>query len=268
MLMINNRKKKTEKHEGIKITVPSNYEEMKEQLTELHTRSKTVKSMNETKTRLALIDPFVVSLGYNIYDSDIVSLEHQIKVPKKGNKKKLLTKHADYAILENGKPIVLIEAKSTGTKLKKDGAIVTDIADQIAMYFNNCPSVRVIILTNGKEYYFFTNDAKKFAKTSNPKTISSYEFLSFDLSNNNYVESLEALYNLVKSNFDLKPLLLDDVSKEVKSIINESWKATRAMLKAEPSKIPNNWVTEFRNVNKCPDMIDDDTIKAYIADSL
>ena len=66
---------------------------------------------------------------------------------KKGEK-------VDYAIMDNGEPIILIEAKWCGEKLDKHDS-------QLFRYFGTS-SARFGILTNGLVYKFYTDlDEKK-----------------------------------------------------------------------------------------------------------
>ena len=65
-------------------------------------------SQNEYRTRISLIDPLLIALGWDVSDPGSVTLEHQL-----GNRR------ADYALLgEDGKPRVFIEAKRLGENLE------------------------------------------------------------------------------------------------------------------------------------------------------
>ena len=65
---------------------------------------------NETRTRMALIDPLLKALGWNIGDPGMVTPEHKVS----GG-------WADYALLRpDGIPAATVEAKKLGTQLKDD----------------------------------------------------------------------------------------------------------------------------------------------------
>ena len=67
-------------------------------------------SQNETRTRMALIDPLLRVLGWDVSDLDCVTPEYQI------NKK-----YVDYALLgPRGKPAAILEAKKLGDPLSND----------------------------------------------------------------------------------------------------------------------------------------------------
>ena len=68
---------------------------------------------NEEATKMALITPFIQALGYDIFNPAEVMPEYSADFPeiKQGER-------VDYAILENGKPKILIEAKPYKTNLK------------------------------------------------------------------------------------------------------------------------------------------------------
>ena len=66
------------------------------------TNHETLLEGDETRTRVSLVDPILVALGWNPADPNLVVLEHKIG-----------GKSADYALLvEGGKPAVIVEAKS------------------------------------------------------------------------------------------------------------------------------------------------------------
>ena len=80
---------------------------------------------SEEATKTALIMPFIQGvLGYNVFDPTEVIPEFTADVVgKKGER-------VDYAIMQDGEPIILIECKAYGVDLEKDPAA------QLARYFN------------------------------------------------------------------------------------------------------------------------------------
>lgn len=97
----------------------------------------------EEATKMSLIVPLFQLLGYDVFNPLEFCPEYTADVGiKKGEK-------VDYAILENGLPIILIECKSCTEPLDKHGS-------QLFRYFGTSPA-KFGILTNGIVYKFFTD---------------------------------------------------------------------------------------------------------------
>lgn len=96
----------------------------------------------EEATKLALIVPFLKALGYDASDPTSVVPEFTADVGiKKGEK-------VDYAILKDGKPIILFECKKVSANLD------TEHFSQLYRYFVTTEA-SIAVLTNGIEYRFF-----------------------------------------------------------------------------------------------------------------
>ena len=158
----------------------------------------------EEATKNALIMPFINALGYNVFDPSEVVPEFTADVGNKQGEK------VDYAIMIDGNPIILIEAKSINTEL--------DIkhASQLFRYFNSTEA-RFGILTNGIIYRFYTDIEK-------PNTMDEKPFLEINLQEIN-----EPLINELKkftksSSFDLDEILSTaselKYTREIKQILN------------------------------------------------
>ena len=105
--------------------------------------------------------PFFAMLGYDVFDTDEFMPEFVCDVgTKKGEK-------VDYALLKDGEPVILIEAKRAGMKLQKQQQ------SQLYRYFtvNHC---RLAILTNGVTYQVFSD-------INTPNIMDDDPFLSFNL---------------------------------------------------------------------------------------
>ncbi len=63
---------------------------------------------NETRTRSVLIDPLLCELGWDTEDPTMVVLEYRLSAGGT----------ADYALLNDGKPVVIVEAKKLGIPLR------------------------------------------------------------------------------------------------------------------------------------------------------
>lgn len=134
----------------------------------------------EEATKLALINPFIREvLGYNTADLTEVVPEYTADVGVKRGEK------VDYAIMREGQPLILIEAKMAGTTLREEEP------SQLLRYFTVTPSARFGIYTDGITYFFYSDLDK-------PNLMDQRPFLQLDLNN-------------------LDPLAVDEVSKFVKS---------------------------------------------------
>src|ERR1044071_1783341 len=98
----------------------------------------------EEATKNALVMPFINALGYNVFDPREVTPELVADVgTKKGEK-------VDYAVLIDGKPMMLFECKAVDCNLDA----VTP--PQLYRYFS-VTEARIGILTNGVIYRFFSD---------------------------------------------------------------------------------------------------------------
>lgn len=105
----------------------------------------TIKTEEATKT--ALILPFFQMLGYDVFNPVEFVPEFVADVGiKKGEK-------VDFAIMQDGQPVILIEAKSCTEELEKHDS-------QLFRYFGTTPA-KLAILTNGIIYRFFTDLSQK-----------------------------------------------------------------------------------------------------------
>lgn len=135
----------------------------------------------EEATKTSLIMPFFQNLGYDVFNPAEFTPEFIADVGiKKGEK-------VDYAIMQNGKPVILIEAKALTQKLENHDS-------QLFRYFGTT-SAKFSILTNGVVYKFFT-DLDELNK------MDSKPFLEVDLLDlkESQVSELKKFH---KSNFDL-----------------------------------------------------------------
>ena len=97
----------------------------------------------EESTKMSLIVPMFQLLGYDVFNPTEFCPEYTADVGiKKGEK-------VDYAILEDGKPNILIECKSCSETLDKHSS-------QLFRYFSTTPA-KFGILTNGVIYRFYTD---------------------------------------------------------------------------------------------------------------
>lgn len=98
---------------------------------------------SEETTKIALITPFLRELGYDTADPSVVKAEYTADVGTKQGEK------VDFAILDDGEPVVFIECKPVMKELNKDNI------SQLFRYFS-ITNVQIGILTNGVDYLFYT----------------------------------------------------------------------------------------------------------------
>ena len=98
---------------------------------------------SEETTKIALITPFLRLMGYDTANPAEVKAEYTADVGTKQGEK------VDFAILENGHPLVFMECKSATNNLSEENI------SQLYRYFS-ITDIQIGILTNGVEYKFFT----------------------------------------------------------------------------------------------------------------
>lgn len=134
----------------------------------------------EEATKNALIMPFIMELGYNVFDPTEVIPEFVADIAKKNGEK------VDYAIKINGKTSIIIEAKDVNENLENH-------SKQLSRYFVNTEA-KIGILTNGLKYWFYTDLKKDNIMDNEP-------FFKFDLEK--YTKEQEhQLLEFTKSKFD------------------------------------------------------------------
>ncbi|MCY7283044.1 MAG: type I restriction enzyme HsdR N-terminal domain-containing protein [Cyanobacteria bacterium CAN_BIN43] len=144
----------------------------------------------EAATRSALIDPFIRALGYDVSDTQEVTPEFGAHLNIPGIAK---DKRVDYAILREGKPIILIEAKHHKDKLIQG-------YDQLFAYaITTC--CRIGILTNGLVWQFYADLAHPGTGKLDPTP-----FLELDLQDLKE-PLLEELRPLTKSDLNIDGML-------------------------------------------------------------
>ena len=116
-----------------------------QQIKTLSSRIERIKDNIKTEeaTKTSLIMPLIQALGYDVFNPEEFVPEFIADVGiKKGEK-------IDYAIMDSGSPVILIEAKSVHEKLLKHDS-------QLFRYFGTTKA-KFAILTNGIEYRFYTD---------------------------------------------------------------------------------------------------------------
>lgn len=159
-----------------------------EEIKSLADRAQKVKGTLNTEeaTKTALILPFIRALGYDVFNPLEVVPEFVADVAgRKGEK-------VDYAIMQDGKPIIIIECKCCGAALN------SSTCAQLHRYFLTLDS-SVGILTDGVQYLFYSN-------TNDGKKMDSVPFMEFNLENIDPT-LIPELRKISKGKFDLKTTL-------------------------------------------------------------
>jgi hypothetical protein len=159
-----------------------------DQVRTLASRVSQAKDLLQTEeaTKNAMVMPFIQLLGYNVFDPLEVTPELIADVgTKKGEK-------VDYAILKDGRPIMLFECKKSGADLH------INHASQLFRYFHVTES-RFGVLTNGIVYRFFTDLEK--ANKMDEKPFFEFNILDFK------DQDVEELKKFAKASFDLENIL-------------------------------------------------------------
>lgn len=146
----------------------------------------------EEATKTSIIMPFFALLGYDVFNPQEFVPEYTADVGiKKGEK-------VDYAILMDGVPVILIEAKSISENLGKHDS-------QLFRYFGTT-NAKFAILTNGIIYRFYTD-------LEEPNKMDKTPFLEINILELRDSQIAE-LKKFHKSNFSIEEIL--NVASELK----------------------------------------------------
>lgn len=159
-----------------------------DQLQAIAHRYENAKSHLQTEeaTKNAIVMPFIQALGYNVFDPLEVMPELVSDIgTKKGEK-------VDYAIMRDGKPIIIFECKKCGDDLR------INHASQLFRYFH-VTEARFAVLTNGLFFRFFTD-------LEQPNKMDDKPFLEFSLLDFKDTDIAE-LKKFTKSQFDVDAVI-------------------------------------------------------------
>ncbi|MBR0484682.1 MAG: type I restriction enzyme HsdR N-terminal domain-containing protein [Oscillospiraceae bacterium] len=179
-------------------------EDFKSYLKRLKKMAVQLPDLTEESTKTALIMPFFSMLGYDVFDASEFMPEFTCDVAtKKGEK-------VDYAILKDGEPVILIEAKRAGMKLQKQQQ------GQLYRYFsvNRC---RIAVLTNGITYQFFSD-------LNAPNIMDDEPFLSFNLLEDDPALYTSAVSQFCKDKFNIKNVISKAVFQKYSKVVQKTLK--------------------------------------------
>ena len=120
--------------------------------------SSTLQTEEAAKTALVL--PFLRALGFDVFDPQEVTPEYTVDVGVKRGEK------VDYAVLQDGEPIILLECKPLGSKLERYGS-------QLFRYYS-ASTARIGVLTDGQHYLLYADLVR-------PNILDDDPFLRIDL---------------------------------------------------------------------------------------
>lgn len=225
--------------------------DFKDQLKQLGERVAKMKDqiLTEEATKTALIMPFINTLGYDVFNPYEVSPEFVADIGiKKGEK-------VDYAILQSGKPIILIECKHWSSDLNPHNS-------QLFRYFHTTEA-KFGILTNGICYRFYTDLVQ-------PNKMDEKPFFEFNVDQLKDIQ-IDKLKEFHKSYFNIESI--NNSASELKYmneirgiIVNELTEPSDEFVRhfaksVYPSVITSKVLEQFRNLVKR-------SFSSYINDSI
>lgn len=202
----------------------------------------------EEATKNAFIMPFIKELGYDVFNPFEVTPELVADVGIKQGEK------IDYAIMQNGEPIILIECKHHAAPLNVNNA------SQLFRYFHTTKA-KFSILTNGIEYKFYTDLVE-------PNKMDDKPFFSFDITDirDSQIEELKKFHkayydfdNIVNTASNLK------YTSELKKLIHSEFSnpgpdfVKHFAKQVYPSVITAKILEQFTNLTK-------NSLQQYISD--
>jgi hypothetical protein len=166
----------------------------------------TDQCLTEEAAKNALVLPFINALGYNVFDPLEVIPEFTADVGiKKGEK-------VDYAIMRDGKPILLFECKGSRADLRKEHA------SQLYRYFS-VTEARFGILTNGVAYMVYSD-------LDSPNKMDDRPFLEFSILEVDQ-EIADQLRKFTKDKFNVDDILITasdlKYTKGIQRVLTEEW---------------------------------------------
>lgn len=213
--------------------------------------------LTEEATKNAFVMPFIMALGYDVFNPCEIIPEFTCDIgTKKGEK-------IDYAIIQDGKPIILIECKHWNQNL--------DVHDgQLLRYFN-VSNAKFGLLTNGIEYRFYSD-------LESPNKMDEKPFLEIDITDimDNQIEELKKFH---KSFFDIDKIM-DSASdlkytNELKSIfIKELNSPSEQLIRLFAKRVYNGVITSrvlemfSALVKKSLNQVISDKIQERLSDAL
>lgn len=227
--------------------------------------SSSCKFGNEQATKQGLVLPLLQALGYNVFNVEEVIPEAVADIGiKKGEK-------VDYKIRLNEKDAMIIECKT------RDSQLTLSEINQLYRYYS-CVDVSIAVLTNGNDYWFFTDSDKKNIMDTEPYEkiqISSLKSnddieLAFDKYSKTKITSLNVKNSLSSFKFnkecervvdsiligDIPTYIIEAIAKQLG--LGTSYTELKAL--KDKSNLKNLLVNKYNNLNH----IQNDAVKNVI----
>tara|TARA_R110000744_G_scaffold234408_1_gene352230 strand:- start:311 stop:1363 length:1053 start_codon:yes stop_codon:yes gene_type:complete len=156
-------------------------------------------SMTEEATKTALVMPMIRELGYDVFNPKEVIPEFTADVGiKKGEK-------VDYAICQDGMPIILFECKPMGAKLDS-------YSSQLYRYFSTTKA-RIAVLTDGVVYRFYSDLLESNILDTKPFLVMNLDRLTQEVA--------DRIFPFTKDQFSIDSVLADAALLYAKSQIRD-----------------------------------------------
>ncbi len=213
--------------------------EFKDQVKQLGERILKLKDniSTEEATKTALVLPMLQILGYDVFNPLEVVPEFTCDIGiKKGEK-------IDYAILENGSPLMLIECKHWNKNLNLHES-------QLIRYFQ-ASHAKFGILTNGISYRFYTDLARQNVMDEKP-------FLDINITalKENEIDELKKFH---KSYFDMEGIVANATDlkymNEIRTILNNEMASPSDWFVRGIAKIVNPGMVTAKVVEQFTELI-------------
>ena len=181
---------------------------LKKSIENFNFEQKAENCANEAQTKKFLIDPFFMLLNFG----------HEDLIPEfEADFGDRVSSKVDYAIKLNRKDFIIIECKKLTSKLTDKEA------GQLSGYFQNAKNSKIAILTNGKEYRFYSDVALT-------NTMDSKPFFVFDIEDYSN-DDIEGLLDFDARIIDVNNIIL----KAQESVFIEDFENTFFKEMASPS---------------------------------
>lgn len=186
--------------------------QMKERLEVFAARARSIAEHcdNEEQTKVSLINPYLELLGYDVRDPRTCRLEYTADIGKTGER-------VDYAIIQNGTPSTLIEAKAATVDIRSQ-----TVPKQLQRYFMS-ERADFAALTNGLVWQWYRS-------TANDNWLEDTPFLVHDVCTPG---SLERNWLL--------------------SICGPAYDSERALAQAEEERMNSAFIAWIETVRRRPD---------------
>lgn len=180
------------------------------------------------ETRKAYVVPFIQALGYDVLDPTEVLPDFTADAGCKGGGK------VDYAILIDGKPALLFECISSDADLNDAHAA------QLRRSFR-AASAQIGVLTNGKEYSFYSDREKQYIMDTEP--FMKLNLLNIDERMVGEVKKLSKSYFQVDHIFTAANRL--KYIREIKDVLFEQYSSPSVeLIRLLASQMPHGVITQ------------------------